>query len=176
MIILALGSNLPLANQTAGTDVLRAALIALEDRGVKVRAKSRLYKSEPVPISDQDWYVNAAIWVETSLNPQRLLAVLHEIEASFGRQRTVRNAARELDLDIIDYEGRVEGDEGAAPILPHPRMHARSFVLLPIADFAPDWCHPGTGASLSTLLKNLGDGVGDGEGIEGHIEALEEVW
>ena len=168
MIIIALGSNLPLANQTAGTDVLRQAAVALEDRGITVIQKSRLYKSEPVPVSDQDWYVNAAIQIDTSLSPASLLALLHEIEADFGRERGERNAARELDLDIIDFDGLVRGDAAAPPLLPHPRMGARAFVLLPLQDLVADWCHPITGASLSTLIDSLDPNQ--------RIEPLEEAW
>ena len=168
MIIVALGSNLPLANQTAGTDVLRHAAVALEGRGITVVQKSRLYKSEPVPISDQDWYVNAAIQVDTDLSPASLLAILHEIEANFGRERGAKNAARELDLDIIDFNGLVRGDAAAPPLLPHPRMDGRAFVLLPLQDLSADWCHPTTGASLSTLIDSLDPNQ--------RIEPLEEVW
>ena len=146
MIVVALGSNLPLTNQTEGTNVLRAAAKEIENQGITILAKSRLYKSEPVPISDQNWYVNAAISIETKQSPQRVLAILHEIEAGFGRQRTVRNAARTLDLDIIDFNGQILADDKTPPILPHPRMDGRAFVLLPLRDLNALWCHPVTGA------------------------------
>ena len=168
MIFIALGSNLPLSNETDGTDVLRAAVRAMEKRGMQVVARSRLYKSEPVPISDQDWYVNAVVCIITSLEPERLLNVLHEIEADFGRQRTIKNAARELDLDILDFKGRISKDETAPPLLPHPRMEGRAFVLLPLHDIAPKWCHPITGVSLSDLI-DLAD-------PDQRIQALEEAW
>ncbi len=80
--------------------------------------------------------------------------VLHDVETSFGRERTAKNAPRTLDLDLIDYQGRVED---GPPVLPHPRMAERAFVLIPMADVAPEWRHPQSGASLADLMAALGD-------------------
>ena len=85
--------------------------------------------------------MNGVAVVETSLPPGDLLALLHEIERRFGRERREVNAARILDLDLIAYGDLVRTD--APPLLPHPRLHERAFVLLPLADVAPDWRHPG---------------------------------
>ena len=97
--------------------------------------------------------------VETGLGPADLLARLHEIEAAHGRLRTVRNAPRPLDLDIVDYRGLVRngGQDGApaAPVLPHPRAHLRAFVLLPLAEILPDWRHPVSGRSIADLIAAL---------------------
>lgn len=155
MIFIGLGSNLPLSNQSAGAQVLQQALLRLEDLGLKVVATSRFYRSEPVPVADQDWYVNAVAQITTNLEPVRVLALLHQVEAEFERVRTVRNAARTLDLDLIAYGREARPDTGPAPHLPHPRMKGRAFVLLPLRDLAPEWCHPVTGASLETLIKAL---------------------
>jgi 2-amino-4-hydroxy-6-hydroxymethyldihydropteridine diphosphokinase len=86
------------------------------------------------------------------LSPAALLTLLHEVEASFGRKRAEPNAPRTLDLDILDYEGRVEQ---GPPVLPHPRMAGRAFVLLPLRDVAPDWRHPVSGQSISDLISAL---------------------
>lgn len=153
MILIALGANLPSA---AGAPVatLTAALAALEDEGVRVRKTSRRYRSAPVPASAQPDYVNAVAIVETSLDPKALLALLHRIEARFGRVRGAKNEARTLDLDLLAYDDRV--DDGAdGPILPHPRLHERAFVLRPLAEIAPEWRHPTLGVSALLLAENL---------------------
>lgn len=88
------------------------------------------------------------------MEPESLLACLHEIEARFSRVRKVLNAPRTLDLDIIDYRGRV-ADGMAGPVLPHPRAHLRAFVLLPLREIAPDWTHPLTGEGMERLIAAL---------------------
>jgi 2-amino-4-hydroxy-6-hydroxymethyldihydropteridine diphosphokinase len=106
--------------------------------------------------------------METSLPPAELLELLHEVEAEFGRTRNVRNEARILDLDLIAYNDHVSNAAGG-PILPHPRLHERAFVLLPLADIDPQWRHPVSGTPISALVSALpGDqraepaGPGDG--------------
>jgi 2-amino-4-hydroxy-6-hydroxymethyldihydropteridine diphosphokinase len=153
MILIALGANLPSA---AGAPVatLTAALAALESHGVRVRKTSRWYRSAPVPASAQPDYLNAVASVETSLDPKALLLLLHRIEARFGRVRGATNEARTLDLDLLAYDDRV--DDGAdGPILPHPRLHERAFVLRPLAEIAPRWRHPVLGRTALALAKNL---------------------
>jgi len=83
-----------------------------------------------------------SIRVATAHSPAELMEILHKIESAYGRTRSAKNAPRTLDLDLIDYHGRVE--EGP-PVLPHPRMAERGFVLIPLADIAPEWRHPATG-------------------------------
>ncbi len=100
-------------------------------------------------------FVNAVASVETTLKPQSLMTALHTIETYFGRVRTRSNGPRTLDLDLLDYDGRVE--EGW-PVLPHPRIRERAFVLVPLADVAPDWRHPLTGHLLEELLEALPQG------------------
>ncbi len=80
------------------------------------------------------------------------MARLHEVEREFGRVRDVRNAPRTLDLDLLDYDGRVEG---GPPVLPHPRIEQRAFVLVPLADVAPLWKHPVSGRNVRALIDAL---------------------
>jgi 2-amino-4-hydroxy-6-hydroxymethyldihydropteridine diphosphokinase len=151
MILIGLGANLPSVNGPPRR-TLELALTRLEQRGVRVVACSGWYETAPVPVSDQPWYVNAVARVETALDPPQLLACLHEIERSFGRIRTVVNAPRAIDLDLLAYDDRVET---GPPQLPHPRLNDRAFVLLPLRDVAPGWIDPKSGASLASLLAQL---------------------
>jgi len=105
-------------------------------------------------VSDQPWFVNGVVAVETFLPPAELLALLHDVEAEFGRTRNIRNEARILDLDLLAYDDCVM-NEPDGPILPHPRLHERAFVLLPLADVDPDWRHPVTGAAIADLIAAL---------------------
>jgi 2-amino-4-hydroxy-6-hydroxymethyldihydropteridine diphosphokinase len=151
MILIALGSNL---SSRAGSpaDTLRAALAELTQENIRVAAVSPLYETRAWPDPADPPFVNAVARIETKMSPQALLARLHDIERGFGRERRARNAPRTLDLDLLDYDGRVED---GPPVLPHPRMAARGFVLVPLRDVAPDWKHPVSGLSVTALMAAL---------------------
>jgi 2-amino-4-hydroxy-6-hydroxymethyldihydropteridine diphosphokinase len=151
MILIALGANLPSA---AGSpeQTLRAALASLGARGITVERHSGFYLSEAWPNPADPPFVNAVASVRTSLPPADLLHVLHEVEVEFGRKRAIRNAPRTLDLDLIDYDHRIEHGE---PELPHPRMETRAFVLVPLRDIAPGWRHPESGRTVDELIAEL---------------------
>jgi 2-amino-4-hydroxy-6-hydroxymethyldihydropteridine diphosphokinase len=156
MILIGLGANLAtLAGPPQAT--LAAALAALEGEGVEVGARSRWYRSAPVPPSDQPWFVNGVAALAIALDPMSLLALLHRIEARFGRRRERINEARTLDLDLLDYDGRIMAGDGG-PVLPHPRLHERAFVLLPLAELAPHWRHPRLQRSVADLIAALPPG------------------
>jgi len=167
-IYLGLGANLP-GPQGGPVATLEAALKAIAAAGIAIRRRSPWYESAPVPRApnadgtDQPWYVNGVIEVATDLDPQALLSELQRIELAFGRVRSVANAPRTLDLDIVAYGERV-ADTGA-PLLPHPRMAGRAFVLLPLRDIAPAWRHPLTGQHINALIAALGR-LDDPEGQE----------
>lgn len=154
MILVALGANLDHPRYGPPRETLEAALEALQQSGVTILARSRWYRSAPVPPSEQPWFVNAVASVETSLSPADLLAKLHEIEASFGRSRRRRNEARVLDLDLLAYHDRVSAP-GQSPVLPHPRLAERAFVVLPLGEVAPDWRHPASGLRAVELAGHL---------------------
>jgi len=154
-IFIGAGGNLAHPSHGDPQAVLKAALKELGRRGVKVIRISPWYRTAPVPASDQPWYVNVVAEVATDLPADRLLQVLHEVEQAFGRVRTVVNAARVIDLDLLDFRGEIAAGGPGRAILPHPRMGARAFVLRPLADLAPDWRHPVSGASIQALLAAL---------------------
>lgn len=148
----ALGANLP-SDVGAPRATLEQALAALDDGALRLDALSPWYETAPVPVSDQPWFVNAVARFSTRLSPEALLARLHEVEARFGRVRRERWEARVIDLDLIDLDGLVR--EALPPVLPHPRMTERAFVLLPLADLAPGWRHPVDGRRIAELVAAL---------------------
>ncbi len=105
--------------------------------------RSSLYRSRPVGGPQQPDYINAVAWLTTRLPPRQLLHHCLAIEARYGRQRLGKNAPRTLDLDLLLYGGLIMREPGLT--LPHPRMHTRGFVLLPLAEIAPDLIVPGHG-------------------------------
>jgi 2-amino-4-hydroxy-6-hydroxymethyldihydropteridine diphosphokinase len=145
-IIVALGSNLP--GQYASSEaLLEAALAALDGAGLKVVRRSRWWRSVAWPDDADPAFLNGVAIVETELGPAETLAVLHGIEAGFGRRRAETNAPRTLDLDLIAH-GRTVSVE---PVLPHPRSHERWFVMGPLGEIAPDWRHPTLGHTAAEL-------------------------
>jgi 2-amino-4-hydroxy-6-hydroxymethyldihydropteridine diphosphokinase len=157
MIVVALGSNLP--SEAGGPrETLRAALDRLAARGAHIDAISPFYETPAWPDPSDPRYLNAVACVRSDLPPRELMALLQEIETSLGRTRSRRNAPRTLDLDLIDYDGRVEK---GPPVLPHPRVRSRAFVLQPLFDIAPDWRHPVSGEPIADLLAALQNGVNE---------------
>ena len=120
----------------------------------RVVRTSSLYRSEPLGYAEQPSFVNAVAQVETALPAERLLAELHAIETRHGRRRSFANAPRTLDLDLLLY-GDARIDEPQL-VVPHPRMHQRAFVLLPLVEIAPDAGVPGRGPA-KTLLEKCGN-------------------
>ena len=154
-VFVGVGANLPHPSFASPRDTLQAALLELDRRGARVVRCSRWYRTAPVPASDQPWFVNVVAEIATSLSADDLLAMLHEIEDLFGRVRSVPNAARLIDLDLLDYRGEISAPGAGRAVLPHPRMAARAFVLRPLADLVPRWRHPVSGASIGDLVKAL---------------------
>lgn len=149
--IVCVGSNMgdKCANCKKGIDALKAP------GGCVLVGQSRFFRTTPVDCLDQDWFVNAALRIQTFLEPEALLAKLKDIEHRVGRRETVRFGPRVLDLDIIFYDARVMETPGL--ILPHPRMHKRRFVLEPICDIDPQIYHPVFKKSVRQLLDALDD-------------------
>jgi 2-amino-4-hydroxy-6-hydroxymethyldihydropteridine diphosphokinase len=153
-IIVGLGANLP-SQYGAPRTACGAALELLEGSGIKIIARSPWYESAPVPISDQPWYVNGVIIIDSKLPPAVILEHLLEIEAGMGRQRGVRNAARIIDLDLLAYGETITETGQNEPDIPHPRLHQRAFVVLPLRDLLPNWRHPASGQTVNKMATAL---------------------
>ena len=152
-ILLGIGANLSPDGYATPREGCEAAIASLAELGIEVVAVSPWYETAPVPISDQPWFNNAVIAATTSMSAEDALAALHRVEAGFGRIRTVRNAARVLDLDLLDYGGTTYSDDNIS--IPHPRLHERAFVLLPMREVAPGYTHPETGLGIDDLIAAL---------------------
>lgn len=146
---IALGSNLG-DSQT----ILEASLQRLDCReGITVKAVSPWYQTAPVGGPPQPDYLNGCALLMTALAPEPLLATLLQIEQQFGRIRQEKNGARTLDLDLIFYGDRVFDQPNLQ--IPHPRFAQRAFVLVPLAEIAPDWIDPRSQKAIADLVKTI---------------------
>jgi len=131
---------------------LRAAIEALPPE-VSLMAESSVYQTPPWGYTDQPDFLNMVVAGETRLPPKDLLSYLKDLEQQVGRTATFRWGPREIDIDILDYDGQALDLEGLT--LPHPRMEARAFVLVPLAEVAPEWVHPRLGVSIRELISSV---------------------
>jgi 2-amino-4-hydroxy-6-hydroxymethyldihydropteridine diphosphokinase len=134
--------------------MMRDAITALRQLG-EVRTVSRFYETDPVGYTDQPKFLNAAVLLETELEPLALLHTLLEVERAAGRDRSVGppKGPRTLDLDLLLYGDSILSS--AELTLPHPEMHQRRFVLQPLAEIAPRMVHPVLGKTIGELLRGL---------------------
>ncbi len=144
------------SNMGDAADNCRRAVGWIDGSGsVKVLRKSSLYRTEPVGMSDQAWFVNCAVETRTALEPHELLRFLNEIEDRMGRVRVQKGGPRIIDLDILFYGQAIIRDEALQ--VPHPELHRRRFVLEPLNEIAPYVIHPVYGISVKGLLERLSD-------------------
>lgn len=146
---LSLGSNLGDREH-----FLRAGIAAIAKLpNVAVGQASEVFDSPAMYLTDQPSFLNVAVVVDAEMEPLDMLRALQEVESEFGRQRAVRFGPRTLDIDIIAI------DDGVIDLpdlqVPHPRMHERPFVVVPLAEIAPDWLHPALGLSAAQLASQL---------------------
>jgi 2-amino-4-hydroxy-6-hydroxymethyldihydropteridine diphosphokinase len=172
--VIAFGSNKS-GDFSVPVGLIMGALRALSRKGLFKVEISDFYQTPAFPAGAGPDFVNGAVKAETDLGPESVLAILHEVEAEFGRTRDKRWEARVLDLDLIDFDGVIAPDETVHAawrdmplkeqmtctpeqmILPHPRVQDRPFVLVPLRDVAPDWVHPVTGVSVDAMLDGFSD-------------------
>ncbi len=161
MILIGIGANLASPRHGEPRATCGAALESLAEAGLLIAGRSRWYKSAPVPVSEQPWFVNAVVQVKTALTPEELMGLLLQTEEDFGRKRAEANAPRILDLDLLAFgELVLTMEEWGAPALyvPHPRLQDRAFVLLPLRDVAPDWRHPVEDLRVDDMIRHLPEG------------------
>lgn len=155
-ILIAIGANLTSVTGRTPLATCRWAAGQLGSLpGLELRGVSRWFATRPVSAADQPRFVNGVVWLSGAIQPDPLLDALHGIEAAAGRQRTVPNAARTLDLDLLAMDSLVMTGPGL--ILPHPRLQDRGFVLAPLQDVRPDWRHPVSGVGVAALLTAVAD-------------------
>jgi len=145
---ISIGSNLGdrSANCTRARRLLEAA-------GIRVVACSRQYRTEPWGFTDQPWFLNMAVKVESQLRPRELLEELKHIEREMGREKGRRWGPRVIDLDILLYGSEVVDEPDLH--IPHPLMHEREFALRPLCEISPDAMHPLLKKTVKALLQDL---------------------
>ena len=154
MILVGIGSNLCSKKYGEPVDNCKEAIEVLKKEMI-IESFSPWYQSEPLPVSNQPWYINGVLKVKTSLNPNNLLKTLLKIENSFGRTRKKKNEPRVIDLDLLTYNDLVI--DSKLLVIPHARMHIRRFVLDPLIDIAPEWVHPILKIKATELRKKIKD-------------------
>ena len=150
LVYLGLGSNV--GDSEA---LLQSALAKLNGPGLKLRRVSSLYETEPIGLREQRWFLNLVAEFETELFPKQLLQRIGKVERELGRKRTVRNAPRTIDIDILLYGNSVVKTEELE--IPHPRYRERRFTLAPLAELNPELRDPVTHRSMAEMLRALKD-------------------
>jgi 2-amino-4-hydroxy-6-hydroxymethyldihydropteridine diphosphokinase len=137
----------------------QAIFLLSKTPGIKMRKKSANYETEPEGNSDQPQFLNAAVEIQTMMDPYKLLTVLHETENALGREREVEWGPRTIDLDILLYDGQIVSDDKLQ--IPHPLLHERLFVLKPLSEIAPNALHPALEKTIMDIYEERKNEIGD---------------
>ncbi len=148
-VYIGLGSNLGNKKE----NIQKALDLLNNTEGILILKISSLYETEPVGYEDQDWFINAVAQIETSISPQEILKIFKEIEAQIGREESIRWGPRKIDLDILFYDQLIYKSSDLE--IPHPRLHERAFVLVPLAEINKELIHPIYNKSISALISGL---------------------
>jgi len=175
-ILIALGSNTS-ENSTDSYSLVKTALSQLKAKSIVISSISKYYLTPAFPVGAGPDFINCVASATTEMSPDDVLKTLHAIEANLGRSRSVRWGQRSIDIDLLSYEDFIRPDEKVhsfwlsmslerqmadAPtelILPHPRIQDRAFVLVPLADIAPDWVHPVLGKTTQEMCDALDENL-----------------
>ncbi|WP_213701003.1 MULTISPECIES: 2-amino-4-hydroxy-6-hydroxymethyldihydropteridine diphosphokinase [Aminobacterium] len=133
---------------------LRKAVQLLKEKGVVIIAKSDIFETAPMGVTDQPRFLNACIVIDTKFDLEELLSVVKSIEQEMGRVHRLRWGPREIDIDLLLLENGEVLDSSTLKV-PHPEMHKRAFVLMPLAQIAPDWIHPLLKVSVKKLAEDI---------------------
>lgn len=150
LVYLSLGSNV--GDRAAH---LRNAIATLNNSGIQVLRTSSIYETEPVDFLAQDWFLNSVLEAETSLSPRQVLSTLRDMERAEGSSKPVPKGPRALDIDVLFYGSEIIREADLE--IPHPRMAMRRFVLIPLAELAPQLVHPVLQATIAELLASTTD-------------------
>ena len=147
IVYLGLGSNL--GNRLKNIEL---AKIRLSEKGIFIIKSSSFYETLSWPNPDMPKYINIVLEIKTKLTPANLMKICKKIEISLGRKKAPKNSPRECDIDILDFDQKIENN---SIYLPHPRMHNRNFVLFPLFEINKNWKHPRLKHHIKTLISAL---------------------
>jgi len=150
-LVLSLGSNLGKAGSKNGRKYNLSQAIKSLKNDMQLENQSSIYETEPEGLTEQPKFLNLVLGLKTEFTPQKCLEKIQQIETNLGRERTVKNGPRTIDLDIIFYDQSIVIEKDL--IIPHPRMHQRAFVLVPLAEILPDYIHPVYQKTVAELVK-----------------------
>ena len=149
-IFISIGSNLR-GHMNNSKNIMDTVFFNLSSAGLRVRYASKIYISKPMPSGLGPLFYNRVISIKSNLNPIEIMKILKRIERTYSRRSKLRNSPRVLDLDILDYKGRII-NKGNILQIPHPRMGKRDFILKPLHDLSPYWTDPINGKPIKSLI------------------------
>ena len=149
-IFISIGSNLR-GHMNNSKNIMDTVFFNLSSAGLRVRYASKIYISRPMPSGLGPLFYNRVVSIKSNLNPIEIMNILKRIEKTYSRRSKLRNSPRVLDLDILDYKGKII-NKGDILQIPHPRMNKRDFILKPLHDLSPYWTDPTNGKTIKSLI------------------------